>query len=69
MNVLLEPSPYMFGSESWAMWGAVIEVLQRYEETGIPQPQLPRSIQRPGALAALCIGLAVHQASLGAHPR
>jgi hypothetical protein len=48
------------------MWRIVIEVLRRYEQTGIPQPELPRSIQRPGALVALTIGLAVRQVALSA---
>ena len=48
------------------MWRSVIEILERYEATGIPQPELPRSIQRPGALVALSIGLAVRQAALSA---
>jgi hypothetical protein len=50
------------------MWRIVVEVLRKYEQTGIPQPELPRSIQRPGALVALTIGLAVRQAALSAAP-
>jgi hypothetical protein len=46
------------------MWRIVIDVLRKYEQTGIPQPELPRSIQRPGALVGLTIGLAVRQAAL-----
>lgn len=65
MSVLEEQSPYCFGV-SWSMWRSVIEILQRYEATGIPQPELPRSIQRPGALVGLAIGLAVRQAALPA---
>jgi hypothetical protein len=48
------------------MWSIVLEVLRRYESTGIPQPELPRSIQRPGALIGLSVGLAVRQAALAA---
>lgn len=72
MSVLEEPSPYLFQptgwplAQGWAMWRIVIEVLRRYEQTGIPQPELPRSIQRPGALVGLTIGLAVRQAALSA---
>jgi hypothetical protein len=71
-NVLDELSPYYFqGVEmpsdcgpGWWMWSVVVEVLRRYELTGVPQPQLPRSIQRPGALIGLAVGLAVRQAAL-----
>lgn len=66
VSVLEEQSPYCFHAYSWSMWRSVVEVLRRYEETGIPQPELPRSIQRPGALVALTIGLAVRQAALAA---
>ena len=66
MSVLEEQSPYCFNQFSWSMWRSVIEVLERYEATGIPQPELPRSIQRPGALVGLSIGLAVRQAALSA---
>lgn len=66
MSVLEEQSPYCFRQYSWSMWRNVVEVLRRYEETGIPQPELPRSIQRPGALVGLSIGLAVRQAALSA---
>lgn len=48
------------------MWKLVVDILRRYEETGIPQPELPRSIQRPGALIGLTIGLAIRQAALAA---
>jgi hypothetical protein len=48
------------------MWRSDIEILRRYEATGIQQPELPRSIQRPGALVGLTIGLAVRQAALSA---
>lgn len=70
MSVLEEPSPYLFQpidwplAQGWAMWRIVIDVLRKYEQTGIPQPELPRSIQRPGALVGLTIGLAVRQAAL-----
>jgi hypothetical protein len=64
--VLEEQSPYCFREFRWSMWRNVIEVLRRYEETGIPQPELPRSIQRPGALVGLSVGLAVRQAALAA---
>ncbi len=66
MSVLEEQSPYCFGAYSWSEWRSVIEVLRRYEATGIPQPELPRSIQRPGALVGLAVGLAVRQAALAA---
>ena len=66
MSVLEEQSPYCFGEFSWSMWRNVITILERYEATGIPQPELPRSIQRPGALLGLSIGLAVRQAALTA---
>lgn len=71
-NVLEEQSPYYFqgiglpATGEWSMWCRVIDVLRRYEQTGIPQPELPRSIQRPGALVGLSIGLAVRQAALAA---
>lgn len=71
-NVLEEPSPYYFQAiglphlQGWAEWLRVIDVLRRYEQTGIPQPELPRSIQRPGALVGLAVGLAVRQAALAA---
>ncbi|HUS27113.1 MAG TPA: hypothetical protein VMZ53_01340 [Kofleriaceae bacterium] len=64
-NVLSELSPYGWGaSDCWKMWSIVLDILRRYEQTGIPQPELPRSIQRPGALIGLSIGLAVRQAAL-----
>jgi len=66
VSVLEEQSPYCFREFQWSIWRSVIEVLQRYEETGIPQPELPRSIQRPGALVGLSVGLAVRQAALPA---
>ena len=69
VSVLEEQSPYCFGAYSWSEWRSVIEVLRRYEVTGIPQPELPRSIQRPGALVGLAIGLAVRQAALAAQAR
>jgi hypothetical protein len=47
----------------------VLEILRRYEQTGIPQPELPRSIQRPGALIGLSVGLALRQAALAAEAR
>lgn len=71
-NSLEELSPYCFvglglpANAGWWMWGIVLEVLRRYESTGIPQPELPRSIQRPGALIGLSVGLAVRQAALAA---
>jgi hypothetical protein len=71
-NVLHELSPYYFQAigpahpQGWWMWQVVIEILRRYEQTGIPQPELPRSIQRPGALIGLTIGLALRQAALAA---
>lgn len=64
--MLEEQSPYCFRAFKWSEWRNVVEVLRRYEETGIPQPELPRSIQRPGALLGLSIGLAVRQAALAA---
>lgn len=70
-NVLEELSPYYFQGlgmpqlqEGWWMWRIVLDVLRRYEETGIPQQELPRSIQRPGAVVGLAIGLAIRQAAL-----
>jgi hypothetical protein len=51
------------------MWSIVLEILRRYEQTGIPQPELPRSIQRPGALIGLSVGLALRQAALAAEAR
>ena len=67
-----ELSPYCFvglglpESQGWWMWSIVLEILRRYEQTGIPQPELPRAIQRPGALIGLSVGLAVRQAALAA---
>ena len=72
MNVLEELSPYYFqavgmpSSQGWWMWKIVLDILRRYEETGIPQQELPRSIQRPGAVVGLAVGLAIHQAGLSA---
>ena len=74
MSVLEELSPYTFvglglpEAPGWWMWSIVLEVLRRYEQTGIPQPELPRSIQRPGALIGLSVGLAVRQAALASQP-
>jgi hypothetical protein len=68
MSVLEEQSPYCFDAYQWSMWRNVIAVLRRYEETGIPQPELPRSIQRPGALIGLSVGLALRQAVLSTNP-
>jgi len=71
-NVLEELSPYYFQalglpqSQGWWMWKIVLDILRRYEETGIPQQELPRSIQRPGAVVGLAVGLAIHQAGLSA---
>lgn len=76
-NVLEELSPYWFqglglasaqgpNTHGWWMWSIVLDILRRYEQTGIPQPELPRSIQRPGALIGLSVGLAVRQAALAA---
>ena len=67
-NVLEELSPYYFSAlgvpnDSWLAWKSVLDILRRYELTGIPQPELPRSIQRPGALLGLTIGLCIRQAS------
>jgi hypothetical protein len=71
-NVLEELSPYCFvglgTSGSWTMWSRVLEILRRYEQTGIPQPELPRAIQRPGALIGLAVGLGVRQAALAGQP-
>jgi hypothetical protein len=71
VSALEELSPYCFvglglAAHGWWMWSIVVEVLRRYESTGIPQPELPRSIQRPGALIGLSVGLAVRQAALAA---
>ena len=72
VSALEELSPYCFvglglpETQGWWMWSIVVEVLRRYESTGIPQPELPRSIQRPGALLGLSVGLAVRQAALAA---
>ncbi|HEY5924439.1 MAG TPA: hypothetical protein VIV11_22330 [Kofleriaceae bacterium] len=72
-NVLEELSPYYFQAlgmpedplgQGWWMWKIVLDILRRYEETGIPQQELPRSIQRPGAAVGLAIGLAIRQAAL-----
>jgi hypothetical protein len=74
-NVLEELSPYCFvglglqHTQGWWMWSIVLEILRRYEQTGIPQPELPRSIQRPGALIGLSVGLALRQAALAAEAR
>ena len=67
VSVYEEQSPYSWGASGfWELWSNVVEILRRYEQTGIPQPELPRSIQRPGALVGLTIGLAVRQAALAA---
>jgi hypothetical protein len=69
-NALEELSPYYFQgfgvAQGWWMWKIVLDILRRYEETGIPQQELPRSIQRPGAAVGLAIGLAIRQAALAA---
>ncbi len=49
------------------MWKTVLAILRRYEETGLPQQELPRSIQRPGATVGLAIGLAIRQVALNAN--
>jgi hypothetical protein len=73
VSVLEELSPYCFHGvgaanppQGWWMWGVVVDILRRYEQTGIPQPELPRAIQRPGAIVGLAVGLAVRQAALAA---
>jgi hypothetical protein len=67
VSVYEEQSPYSWGASGfWELWSNVVEILRRYEQTGIPQPELPRSIQRPGALVGLSIGLALRQAALAA---
>ncbi len=72
MNALEELSPYYYlplgvpAAEGWFMWKIVLDILRRYEETGITQQELPRSIQRPGAAVGLAIGLAIRQAALAA---
>ncbi|HEY5948277.1 MAG TPA: hypothetical protein VIV40_22425 [Kofleriaceae bacterium] len=69
-NALEELSPYYFqafgmpATQGWFMWKIVLDILRRYEETGIAQQELPRSIQRPGAAVALAVGLAIRQAAL-----
>jgi hypothetical protein len=69
-NALEEQSPYYFQSlgeqqpQGWCIWKTVLDILRRYEETGLPQQELPRSIQRPGATVGLAIGLAIRQAAL-----
>jgi hypothetical protein len=75
MNALEELSPYYFlplgvpADPGWFMWKIVLDILRRYEETGITQQELPRSIQRPGAAVGLAIGLAIRQAALTSAPR
>ncbi len=74
MSSLEEQSPYYFQAldlppsrtHGWIMWKIVLDILRRYEETGVTQQELPRSIQRPGAAVALAIGLAIRQAALAA---
>lgn len=72
-NALEELSPYYFqafgvvDAQGWFMWKIVLDILRRYEETGIAQQELPRSIQRPGAAVALAVGLAIRQAGLNAN--
>jgi hypothetical protein len=73
-NALEELSPYYFQAfglsqsqtQGWFMWKIVLDILRRYEETGIAQQELPRSIQRPGAAVGLAVGLAIRQAALAA---
>lgn len=71
-NALEELSPYYFQgmtqaqAQGWFMWKIVLDILRRYEETGITQQELPRSIQRPGAAVGLAVGLAIRQAALAA---
>jgi hypothetical protein len=71
-NVLLETSPYYFMplgaslGDGWWKWDQVVSILRSYEQTGMVQPQLPRAIQRPGALLGLTIGLGFRQAALTA---
>jgi hypothetical protein len=79
-NALEELSPYYFQAlglsrtdaqtwQGWFMWKIVLDILRRYEETGIAQQELPRSIQRPGAAVGLAVGLAIRQAALAANAR
>jgi hypothetical protein len=73
MSSLEEQSPYYFQAfdprqqQGWIMWKIVLDILRRYEETGVTQQELPRSIQRPGAAVALAVGLAIRQAALAAN--
>ena len=70
VSVYEEQSPYSWGASGfWELWSNVVEILRRYEQTGIPQPELPRSIQRPGVLVGLSVGLALRQAALAATAR
>jgi hypothetical protein len=70
VSVYEEQSPYSWGASGfWELWSNVVEILRRYEQTGIPQPELPRSIQRPGALVGLSVGLALRQAALAAEAK
>jgi len=76
-NALEEQSPYYFQAfgvtapttfgQGWFVWKIVLDILRRYEETGITQQELPRSIQRPGAAVGLAVGLAIRQAALAAN--
>jgi len=69
-NALEEQSPYYFHAfgdtdvQGWILWKMVLTILRRFEETGITQQELPRSIQRPGAAVGLAVGLAIRQAAL-----
>lgn len=71
-NALEELSPYYFqafgvtDTQGWIMWKVVLTILRRFEETGITQQELPRSIQRPGAAVALAVALGIRQAGLSA---
>ena len=71
-NVLFEQSPYYFmplgveHGDGWWKWDEVVNILRSYEQTGMVQPQLPRAIQRPGALLGLTVGLGIRQAALTA---
>lgn len=73
MSSLEEQSPYYFQAfdrshqQGWILWKIVLDILRRYEETGVTQQELPRSIQRPGAAVALAVGLAIRQAALAAN--
>jgi hypothetical protein len=69
-SVMHESSPFAYKTVGWPpaegiwRWYTVLTILQRYEDTGEVQPQLPPDVQRPGAMLGLTLGLLARQAAI-----